>query len=186
MRGDRGLGCVVRAPKGGGPSRRLLPRGAAGCPERLPWRSWSGSTARSSTPTGKEQWPPPCIDYWIYVDGEAQQARISVKGWSPRDEVLDLSGDGVRDGLSIGDSVARILGVPSLDLDSSVTRPLMPRTGKHRSLAPRGHVAHQVAGICRTSPETGQRLTPLTRLRCRIALFQIKAPASPALGRGRR
>ena len=62
---------------------------------------------------GQDQWPPPCIDYWVYVDEETQQARISVEGWNVGDQVVDLSGDGVRDGLIIADFVAGILRVTS-------------------------------------------------------------------------
>src|SRR6476660_9796187 len=29
-----------------------------------------------------EQWPPPCIDYWVYVDPGTTVARHSVEGWS--------------------------------------------------------------------------------------------------------
>jgi len=61
---------------------------------------------------GPEEWPPPCIDYWVYVDASARHAQISVEGWSSRDQVLDLSGVGVRDGLNIGSAIARILRVP--------------------------------------------------------------------------
>ena len=27
-----------------------------------------------------DQWPPPCIDYWVYVDPETMVARLSVEG----------------------------------------------------------------------------------------------------------
>ena len=62
---------------------------------------------------GPEQWPPHCIDYWVYIDAGARQAQISIEGWNFRDEVLDLTGDGVHDGLNIGRLMARILSVPS-------------------------------------------------------------------------
>jgi len=61
---------------------------------------------------GPDDWPPHCIDYWVYVDANARQAHISTEGWSSRDEILDLSGDGVHDGLAIGSAMARILRVP--------------------------------------------------------------------------
>jgi|Tabmets5t2r1_1033131.scaffolds.fasta_scaffold08799_2 hypothetical protein len=57
-------------------------------------------------------WPPPCIDYWVYLDGDSHQARLSVEGWSLDDETIDLSGSGELDGIRIGHSVARILRVP--------------------------------------------------------------------------
>jgi hypothetical protein len=61
---------------------------------------------------GLDQWPPYCIDYWVYVDADACQARISVEGWNFGEEVLDLSGDGRLDGVRISDTMARILKVP--------------------------------------------------------------------------
>ena len=27
-----------------------------------------------------DQWPPPCIDHWVYVDPETMVARLSVEG----------------------------------------------------------------------------------------------------------
>lgn len=61
---------------------------------------------------GHDQWPPPCIDYWVYVNPEARQARISVEALSD-DETVDLTGDGLGDGQDIGDVLARILRVPA-------------------------------------------------------------------------
>ena len=58
-----------------------------------------------------DEWPPPCIDYWVYLDGAARQARISTEGWGYVDDVLDMSGDGVLDGIGIGNAMARILRV---------------------------------------------------------------------------
>jgi hypothetical protein len=58
-------------------------------------------------------WPPWCIDYWVYVDGNAHQARLSVEGWGLDDDLIDLSGNGELDGVRIGSSVARILRVPA-------------------------------------------------------------------------
>jgi hypothetical protein len=59
-----------------------------------------------------DQWPPPCIDYWVYLDAEAMEAQFSVEGWSGPDEVVPLSGDGEADGLAIASAMARILRVP--------------------------------------------------------------------------
>ena len=56
------------------------------------------------------QWPPPCIDYWVYVDGQAASAQTSTEGWRPdQDVALTLTGDGRRDGIAIGTVMARIL-----------------------------------------------------------------------------
>jgi hypothetical protein len=54
---------------------------------------------------------PDCIDYWVYMDADSRQARVSVEGWSHNDHTVDLTGDGVHDGLAIGEVVARILRV---------------------------------------------------------------------------
>jgi hypothetical protein len=60
------------------------------------------------------QWPEvTCIDYWVYLDDAPGQARTSTEGWSAdQDATLDLTGDGFRDGLTIGTVMARILRVP--------------------------------------------------------------------------
>lgn len=60
-----------------------------------------------------DQWPPPCIDYWVYLDADAQEARLSVEGWNLREQLLPLTGDGTRDGLVIGAWLAQTLRVPS-------------------------------------------------------------------------
>jgi hypothetical protein len=62
---------------------------------------------------GADSWPGvTCIDYWVYVDGDARRARISVEGWHVDEPLIPLSGDGRRDGLAIGTVMARILRVP--------------------------------------------------------------------------
>ena len=61
-----------------------------------------------------DQWPQvTCIDFWVYVDGPARQARTSTEGWSSdQDEpALALTGDGARDGLLIAAVMAGILRV---------------------------------------------------------------------------
>jgi hypothetical protein len=45
-----------------------------------------------------EQWPPPCIDYWVYVDPVEMTARLSTEGWSGLNEAVSLTGDGSQDG----------------------------------------------------------------------------------------
>jgi hypothetical protein len=59
-----------------------------------------------------EQWPPPCIDYWVYVDPATMVARLSVEGWNSRDQTIDLSGDGPSDGRLLATLFADILRVP--------------------------------------------------------------------------
>ena len=55
-----------------------------------------------------------CIDFWVYLDDPRGQARTSTEGWSAdQDATLALTGDGLRDGLSIGTVMARILRVPA-------------------------------------------------------------------------
>lgn len=54
-------------------------------------------------------WPPPCIDYWIYVDPRQSRARLRPEGWSVPEIQINLSGDGTHDGLAIAREFARIL-----------------------------------------------------------------------------
>ena len=62
-----------------------------------------------------DEWPPHCIDYWVYVDPVAMVAQLSVEGWSGRDPTLGLSGDGPSDGQLLAAAFAAILGVPPPD-----------------------------------------------------------------------
>lgn len=45
-----------------------------------------------------DQWPVPCIDYWVYIDVKARSATLSTEGWivEPRAGIV-LSGDGGED-----------------------------------------------------------------------------------------
>jgi hypothetical protein len=58
-----------------------------------------------------DQWPPPCIDYWIYVDPVDMTARLSVEGWYRSDQTIDLTGDGSVDGRLLATKFAQTLGV---------------------------------------------------------------------------
>jgi hypothetical protein len=58
-----------------------------------------------------DQWPPPCIDYWIYIDQVDMTARLSVEGWNRSDENIELMGDGMADGWLPAAKFAQILGV---------------------------------------------------------------------------
>jgi hypothetical protein len=60
---------------------------------------------------GQDQWPPPCIDYWIYLDPESGEARFSVEGLEPDDVLVHLTGDGLTDGHCLGQVLAQILRV---------------------------------------------------------------------------
>lgn len=60
-----------------------------------------------------EQWPPPCIDYWVYVDAELRQALISTEGWSAKPQPVHLTGNGPSDARRIGVILAVILSVPA-------------------------------------------------------------------------
>ena len=57
------------------------------------------------------QWPPPCIDYWIYIDGPARRALISTEGWSAEQQAVDLTGHGDDDAQRIGEVLGGILSV---------------------------------------------------------------------------
>lgn len=63
---------------------------------------------------GTEQWPSVhCIDWWVYLNLDTKQARISVEGWNLPDLWLPLSGNGEQDGCELADVFARFLNVPS-------------------------------------------------------------------------
>lgn len=56
-----------------------------------------------------DQWPAPCIDYWVYVDVETRLATLSTEGWSVDRQEIALSGDGVEDANRLHGHLARIL-----------------------------------------------------------------------------
>jgi len=77
-------------------------------PERFAAR-YPDSWAVESYGTG---WPPPCLDFWVYVRADTRRAELRPDGVG-EDVVVALSGDGVTDGLTIAREFARMLGVPS-------------------------------------------------------------------------
>ena len=60
---------------------------------------------------GEEHWPPPCLDYWIYVDPAAGTAELSVEGWDHWPSPMTLSGKGDADGRMLATRFAEILKV---------------------------------------------------------------------------
>lgn len=56
-----------------------------------------------------DQWPAPCIDYWIYVDVHAGVATLSTEGWSVDRQEVRLSGIGDEDADRLHQRLARIL-----------------------------------------------------------------------------
>lgn len=47
-----------------------------------------------------EQWPEvTCIDFWIYVEPQKSQCRVSIEGWNLSDFYVDATGDGHLDGM---------------------------------------------------------------------------------------
>ena len=58
-----------------------------------------------------DEWPPPCVDYWIYVDPSTMTVELSVEGWDLSRETLGLTGDGTHDGQVLATRFAEILGV---------------------------------------------------------------------------
>jgi hypothetical protein len=58
-----------------------------------------------------DQWPPPCIDYWLHVDPVRMTARLSVEGWDLSDTTLDIAGDGSMDGQAVAAAFAAVLRV---------------------------------------------------------------------------
>ncbi len=68
---------------------------------------------------GEDSWPPPCIDYWVYVDPLARTAELSVEGWGERAATLRMSGDGDADGRLRATRFAELLLVtPPADPES--------------------------------------------------------------------
>jgi len=59
-----------------------------------------------------ESWPPPCIDFWAYIDGSTGRARLRVEGWGVDEIQVSLVGEGAHDGLGIARQFALILRVP--------------------------------------------------------------------------
>ena len=63
---------------------------------------------------GAERWSAVgCIDFWVYLDRDKNQCRLSVEGWNLPELILHLSGHSGLDGSGIADVFARILGVRS-------------------------------------------------------------------------
>ena len=58
-----------------------------------------------------DQWPAPCIDYWIYIESEKRQVRLSIEGWGFADMNVPITGDGAVDGRAIAAKFANILKV---------------------------------------------------------------------------
>lgn len=90
------------ADAGFGPGR---PSGGQGAPAVL-WEADALRFAARYRDSGVEasygdQWPAPCIDYWVYVDPGTMTARMSVEGWDARERTMDLTGDGARDGAAL-------------------------------------------------------------------------------------
>jgi hypothetical protein len=82
------------------------------------------TTIRSTPDSGIEhsdgdQWPPPWIDYWIYVDPAKMVARLSVEGWNGGDQIVDVSGHGPLDGQLLATAFAAFLRVPPTDEGTS-------------------------------------------------------------------
>lgn len=55
------------------------------------------------------QWPPHCIDFWIYVDVNRRLARLSTEGLHARFDKIPLTGRSDVDARAIGEVVAPIL-----------------------------------------------------------------------------
>ncbi|MFC7487892.1 hypothetical protein ACOCJ7_14860 [Knoellia sp. CPCC 206453] len=64
---------------------------------------------------GQDQWPPSCVDYWIYLDAENREARFSVEGLEPDNVLVHLTGDDLEDGQALRRVLAGILRVAAPD-----------------------------------------------------------------------
>jgi hypothetical protein len=65
-----------------------------------------------------DQWPPPCLDYWVYVDPETETARLSLEGFPEPDRDLALTGDGALDGAMLAAVFASILRLEGPESDA--------------------------------------------------------------------
>lgn len=59
-----------------------------------------------------DQWPAPCIDYWVYIESEKRQVRLSIEGWNFAYIDVPITGDATIDGRAIAAEFANILKVP--------------------------------------------------------------------------
>jgi len=59
------------------------------------------------------QWPPHCIDQWLYFEPELAQVRLSLEGWDLPEIHVPVTGHGGGDGVAIAHVLARILAVPA-------------------------------------------------------------------------
>jgi hypothetical protein len=58
-------------------------------------------------------WPPPCIDYWVYVDAPSRRAQLSTEGWGGEPATVELSGRGAVDAGRLAAVLGQILSVPT-------------------------------------------------------------------------
>lgn len=54
-------------------------------------------------------WPPPCIDFWIYVDAAKHLATLSTEGLHARFDEIPLTGRSAVDAQTLSDVVASAL-----------------------------------------------------------------------------
>ncbi|WP_076260917.1 hypothetical protein [Intrasporangium flavum] len=59
------------------------------------------------------QWPPPCIDYWVYVDATTHRARLSTEGSGVDSPTVELTGRGSVDAARLAAVLGEILSVPT-------------------------------------------------------------------------
>jgi hypothetical protein len=63
---------------------------------------------------GEERWQDvTCIDFWVYLDLDKRQCRLSVEGGNLPELLLDLHGDSGLDGHAIANTFSRLLAVGS-------------------------------------------------------------------------
>ena len=58
------------------------------------------------------QWPPTCIDYWVYVDAPTRRAVLSTEGWGVEPPTVELTGRGALDAARLASVLGKILSVP--------------------------------------------------------------------------
>jgi hypothetical protein len=59
------------------------------------------------------QWPPTCIDFWVYVDAPTRRAVLSTEGEGAQPPPVELTGRGGVDAARLAAVLGEILSVPT-------------------------------------------------------------------------
>lgn len=96
---------------------RSAPQGAPGGPvDSLLWEADAESFLARYPDSGireayGDQWPPPCIDHWVYVSPTSTQADLSLEGCDPEFTSLPITGNADEDSDRIAHAIAKALDI---------------------------------------------------------------------------